>query len=155
MTPQEITLLALLLFLATVGISFFIRWQRKHAPSATSASSGTAGSASAGSATAGTGQADGSQPPEWDWYDIAELARTAVKDAEQLWLKEGLPKQARLEHAISILVQAYPQLAGYKPIATAFIREVIFNMNHPEQPAAPTVILPQVLPMPDKSIASR
>ena len=127
MTPQEITLLAVLLFLITVGISFFIRWQRK--------------------------QAGGNQPPEWDWYDIAELARTAVKDAEQLWLKEGLPKQARLEHAISILVQAYPQLADYKPIATAFIREVIFNMNHPEQPAAPTA--PQVLPMPDKSIASR
>ena len=99
--------------------------------------------------TAGTDN----QPPEWDWYDIAELARTAVKDAEQLWLKEGLPKQARLEHAISILVQAYPQLADYKPIATAFIREVIFNMNHPEQPAAPTA--PQVLPMPDKPIASR
>ena len=131
MTPQEITLLAVLLFLITVGISFFIRWQRKHA------------------------QVDGNQPPEWDWYDIAELARTAVKDAEQLWLKEGLPKQARLEHAISVLVQAYPQLADYKPIATAFIREVIFNMNHPEQPAAPTVILPQVLPMPDKPIASR
>jgi hypothetical protein len=79
MTPQEITLLAVLLFLITVGISFFIRWRRK--------------------------QADGNQPPEWDWYDIAELARTAVKDAEQFWLKEGLPKQARLEHAISILVQ--------------------------------------------------
>ena len=44
MTPQEITLLALLLFLITVGISFFIRWQRKQAPSALSASSGTAGS---------------------------------------------------------------------------------------------------------------
>ena len=129
MTPQEITLLAVLLFLITVGISFFIRWRRK--------------------------QADGNQPPEWDWYDIAELARTAVKDAEQLWLKEGLPKQARLEHAISILVQAYPQLADYKPIATAFIREVIFNMNHPESPPQPTVILPQVLPMPDKPIASR
>ena len=135
MTPQEITLLALLLFLITVGISFFIRWQRKQAPSAGSGTS--------------------NQPPEWDWYDIAELARTAVKDAEQLWLKEGLPKQARLEHAISILVQAYPQLAGYKPIATAFIREVIFNMNHPESPPQPTVILPQVLPMPDKPIASR
>jgi len=140
MTPQEITLLAVLLFLITVAISFFIRWQRKHAPSAGS----------------GTGQAGGNQPAEWDWYDIAELARTAVKDAEQLWLKEGLPKQARLEHAISILVQAYPQLADYKPIATAFIREVIFNMNHPEQPAAPTtVVAPQVLPMPDKPIASR
>ena len=145
MTPQEITLLALLLFLITVGISFFIRWQRKQAPSALSASSGTAGS--------GTGQADGNQSPEWDWYDIAELARTAVKDAEQLWLKEGLPKQDRLEHAISILVQAYPQLADYKPIATAFIREVIFNMNHPEQSAAPTA--PQVLPMPDKPIVTR
>ena len=127
MTPQEITLLAVLLFLATVVVIFIVKWQRK--------------------------QTDGSQPPEWDWYDIAELARTAVKDAEQLWLKEGLPKQARLEHAISILVQAYPQLAGYKPIATAFIREVIFNMNHPEQPAAPTA--PQVLPIPDKPIASR
>ena len=129
MTPQELTILALLLFLITVAISFFIRWQRKRA------------------------QADGNQPPEWDWYDIAELARTAVKDAEQLWLKEGLPKQARLEHAISILVQAYPQLADYKPIATAFIREVIFNMNHPEQSAAPTA--PQVLPMPDKPIVTR
>ncbi len=102
------------------------------------------------------GSGTGNQPPEWDWYDIAELARTAVKDAEQLWLKEGLPKQARLEHAISILVQAYPQLADYKPIATAFIREVIFNMNHPEQPAPPTtVVVPQVLPMPDKPIVSR
>ncbi len=141
MTPQEITLLAVLLFLATVVVIFIVKWQRKQTPSALSASSGTAGS--------GTGN----QPPEWDWYDIAELARTAVKDAEQLWLKEGLPKQARLEHAISILVQAYPQLASYKPIATAFIREVIFNMNHPEQPAAPTA--PQVLPMPDKPIASR
>ena len=137
MTPQEITLLAVLLFLITVGISFFIQWQRKQAPSAGS----------------GTGHSDGNQPPEWDWYDIAELARTAVKDAEQLWLKEGLPKQARLEHAISILVQAYPQLADYKPIATAFIREVIFNMNHPEQSAAPTA--PQVLPMPDKPIVTR
>ena len=129
MTPQEITLLAVVLFLATVVVIFIVKWQRK--------------------------QANGNQPAEWDWYDIAELARTAVKDAEQLWLKEGLPKQERLEHAISILVQAYPQLADYKPIATAFIREVIFNMNHPEQPAAPTVILPQVLPMPDKPIASR
>ena len=132
MTPQEITLLAVLLFLITVGISFFIRWQRKQAP------------------------ADGNQPAQWDWYDIAELARTAVKDAEQLWLKEGLPKQERLEHAISILVQAYPQLADYKPIATAFIREVVFNMNHPESPPQPTtVVVPQVLPMPDKPIASR
>ena len=129
MTPQEITLLAVLLFLATVVVIFIVKWQRK--------------------------QANGNQPAEWDWYDIAELARTAVKDAEQLWLKEGLPKQARLEHAISILVQAYPQLAGYKPIATAFIREVIFNMNHPEQPAPPTVILPQVLSMPDKPIVTR
>jgi hypothetical protein len=129
MTPQEITLLAVLLFLITVVVIFIIKWQRR--------------------------QTDGNQPPEWDWYDIAELARTAVKDAEQLWLKEGLPKQARLEHAISILVQAYPQLADYKPIATAFIREVIFNMNHPESPPQPTVILPQVLPMPDKPIVSR
>ena len=129
MTPQEITLLAVVLFLITVGISFFIRWQRRQA------------------------QTDANAPAQWEWYDIAELARTAVKDAEQLWLKEGLPKQARLEHAISILVQAYPQLADYKPIATAFIREVIFNMNHPEQPAAPTV--PQVLPMPDKPIVNR
>ena len=129
MTPQEITLLAVLLFLATVVVIFIVKWQRK--------------------------QADGIQPPEWDWYDIAELARTAVKDAEQLWLKEGLPKQARLEHAISILAQAYPQLAGYKPIATAFIREVIFNMNHPESPPQPTVILPQVLPMPDQPIVTR
>ena len=133
MTPQEITLLAVLLFLATVVVIFIVKWQRKQAPSA--------------------GSATDNQPPEWDWYDIAELARTAVKDAEQLWLKEGLPKQARLEHAISILVQAYPQLADYKPIATAFIREVIFNMNHPEQPAAPTA--PQVLPMPDKPIVTR
>ena len=130
MTPQEITILAVLLFLATVVVIFIVKWQRK--------------------------QADGIQPPEWDWYDIAELARTAVKDAEQLWLKEGLPKQARLEHAISILVQAYPQLADYKPIATAFIREVVFNMNHPDQPAPPTtVVLPQVLPMPDKPIVKR
>lgn len=129
MTPQEITLLAVLLFLATVVVIFIVKWQRKHV------------------------QADGNQPPEWDWYDIAELARTAVKDAEQFWLKEGLPKQARLEHAISILVQAYPQLAEYKPIATAFIREVVFNMNHPEQPAAPTA--PQVLPMPDQPIVTR
>ena len=142
MTPQEITLLAVLIFLATVVVIFIVKWQRKQAPSA---NSGTAGS--------GAGQTDANAPAQWDWYDIAELARTAVKDAEQLWLKEGLPKQARLEHAISILVQAYPQLAGYKPIATAFIREVIFNMNHPEQPAAPTA--PQVLPMPDKPIASR
>ena len=136
MTPQEITLLAVLLFLATVVVIFIVKWQRKQTPSA--------------------GSGTGNQPPEWDWYDIAELARTAVKDAEQLWLKEGLPKQERLEHAISILVQAYPQLADYKPIATAFIREVIFNMNHPEQPAAPTtVVVPQVLPMPDKPIVSR
>jgi hypothetical protein len=137
MTPQEITLLAVLLFLATVVVIFIVKWQRKQAPSTSS----------------GTDQTDANAPAQWDWYDIAELARTAVKDAEQLWLKEGLPKQARLEHAISILVQAYPQLADYKPIATAFIREVIFNMNHPEQPAAPTA--PQVLPMPDKPIASR
>ena len=127
MTPQEITLLAVLLFLITVVVIFIVKWQRK--------------------------QTDANAPAQWDWYDIAELARTAVKDAEQLWLKEGLPKQARLEHAISILVQAYPQLADYKPIATAFIREVIFNMNHPEQPAAPTA--PQVLPMPDKPIVTR
>ncbi len=135
MTSQEITLLAVLLFLATVVVIFIVKWQRKQAPSA--------------------GSGTGNQPSEWDWYDIAELARTAVKDAEQLWLKEGLPKQERLEHAISILVQAYPQLADYKPIATAFIREVVFNMNHPESPPQPTVILPQVLPMPDKPIASR
>ncbi len=129
MTPQEITLLALLLFLATVVVIFIVKWQRKQAPA--------------------------NAPAQWDWYDIAELARTAVKDAEQLWLKEGLPKQARLEHAISILVQAYPQLADYKPIATAFIREVIFNMNHPESPPQPTAVLPQVLPMPDKPIVKR
>ena len=140
MTPQEITLLAVLLFLATVVVIFIAKWQRKQAPSAGS----------------GTGQTDANAPAQWDWYDIAELARTAVKDAEQLWLKEGLPKQARLEHAISVLVQAYPQLADYKPIATAFIREVIFNMNHPEQPAAPTTVLvPQVLPMPDQPIVKR
>ena len=142
MTPQEITLLAVLLFLATVVVIFIVKWQRKQTPSASSG-------------TAGADQTDANAPAQWDWYDIAELARTAVKDAEQLWLKEGLPKQDRLEHAISILVQAYPQLAGYKSVATAFIREVIFNMNHPESPPQPTVILPQVLPMPDKPIASR
>ena len=132
MTPQEIAILGTALFLITVAISFFIQWQRKRSTSA---------------------DADDQSP--WDWYDIAELAQTAVKDAEQLWQKEGMPKQERLEHAISILVQAYPQLADYKPIATAFIREVIFNMNHPEQPAPPTVILPQVLSMPDKPIVTR
>ena len=132
MTPQEIAILGTALFLITVAISFFIQWQRKRSISA---------------------DADDQSP--WDWYDIAELARTAVKDAEQLWLKEGLPKQERLEHAISILVQAYPQLADYKPIATAFIREVIFNMNHPESPPQPTAVLPQVLPMPDKPIVNR
>ena len=133
MTPQELAILGTALFLITVAISFFIQWQRKRSTSADA----------------------GNQPPEWDWYDIAELARTAVKDAEQLWLKEGLPKQARLDHAISILVQAYPQLADYKPIATAFIREVIFNMNHPEQPAPAPTSFPHVLPVPDKPIASR
>ena len=129
MTPQEIAILGTLLFLTTVVVIFIVKWQRKRSTSADA----------------------GDQSP-WDWYDIAELARTAVKDAEQLWLKEGLPKQERLEHAISILVQAYPQLADYKPIATAFIREVIFNMNHPESPPQPTMVLPQVLPMLDQSL---
>ena len=132
MTPQEIAILGTALFLITVAISFFIQWQRKRSTSADA----------------------GDQSP-WDWYDIAELAQTAVKDAEQLWQKEGMPKEDRLAHAVSVLLQAYPQLAAYEEIVKAFIRAAVFDMNHKEPPAQPTMVLPQVLPMPDKPIASR
>ena len=129
MTPQELAILGTALFLITVAISFFIQWQRKRSTSA---------------------DADDQSP--WDWYDIAELAQTAVKDAEQLWQKEGMPKGDRLAHAVSVLLQAYPQLAAYEEIVKAFIRAAVFDMNHKEPPAQPTMVLPQVLPMLDQSL---
>lgn len=131
MSPQELALLGALVFLATASASFVFHWLRRPALDETGA------------------------PAQWDWFDIAELARTAVKDAEQLWLKEGLPKEQRLAHALALLLEAYPQLAPYKTVAAAFIRAVVFDMNHPQPSAPATTVLPQVLPLPDQALFHR
>lgn len=128
MTPQELTLLSALLFLLTVIVSFLIQvWRRRRAIHGSPNAAGL------------------------DWYAITAYAITAVKDAEQLWLKEGLPKERRLDHALSILLEACPPLANYKSLAAAFIREVIFNMNETRQGSKPSAP-PQVLPLPDATL---
>lgn len=65
-----------------------------------------------------------------NWALLGNYAMTAVKDTEQLFMKENLPVDERLTHALEILYKLAPKLQEDSELAKALIREAVYNMNN-------------------------
>ena len=85
--------------------------------------------------------------------ELIEMATKAVQNSEQMFLKEGMSANLRFSTAVDLMLESYPQLKGYRPKAEALIRSAVFAMNEMRAQGNPaTIIMPQVLPMPDQPI---
>ena len=61
--------------------------------------------------------------------ELIEMAAQAVRNSEQLFLKEGMAANQRFSTAVDLMLETYPQLKGYRPKAEALIRAAVYAMN--------------------------
>lgn len=63
---------------------------------------------------------------ELQWYNVAQIAHIAIIDARQLCCAGKLLPENRREHAGSLIVAVYPELAHHRDLVAAFIRTAVY-----------------------------